>query len=92
MENTYSEEEISNLRQMFDIFDSEKRGEIDRTDMQKVLQELGHSSDAVELPRDSLNFDEFLTCLSAIERQLQDPSPQPPESSDPDSRVLDFLK
>ena len=94
MEINYSEEEISNLKQMFDIFDAEKKGTIDRSDMQKVFEELGHSPEAIPIPSNSLNFNEFLLCLSEIEKQLQEPSdtPQLPESSDIDSRVIDFLK
>ena len=98
MESNYSEEERANLKQLFDIFDTEKTGLIDMSDMHKVLEELGKEPNDHEFASATpgkLTFDEFLYCVSAIEQEIQEdeePAAAEPEELAPDSRVVDFLK
>lgn len=107
MGNLYSDEETNNLKRLFDIFDSESTGHIEFTDMQKVLEDLGTSSNELisDVPSKNpgrLDFEEFLSCLSQIEKNIQpleqyatlnDFSQQIQEKTvSADSRVLDFLR
>ena len=97
----YSTEEIENFKGLFDIFDKDKSGAIDISDMEQVMDQLGKDParaksllDEIDPNHDGkIGFDEFLKMLSDLEKELE--SGAEGHSSDTvqaENKVLDFLQ
>lgn len=99
----YSEDEINNLKQLFDIFDKDQTGTIELSDMEQVMTNLGKDPTEAESilkeidPENDnrVSFDQFLRMLAEMEKRLRADSPKLPHelaAVQADAKVLDFLK
>ena len=74
----YNEEDIANLRKIFDLFDKDSSGVIEIADMHELMQSLGKSRteaqaivEAIDASEeDRISFQEFIHLLSKIETSL----------------------
>jgi hypothetical protein len=76
--NLYTEDEIENFKCIFDMFDKEKNGFIEISDLQAISKSLGRDpQEAIELMRNldintegSINFHDFLRIMKSLENKL----------------------
>jgi hypothetical protein len=74
----YSEEEIENFKCIFDMFDKDKSGFIEVSDLQTIMRSLGRDPhEAIELLQGlelnadgRLTFEEFLRIMKSLESRL----------------------
>lgn len=74
----YTDEEIENFKCIFEMFDKDKVGFIESTDLQTIMRSLGRDpSEANELLANfkteqdrKLNFEEFLKVMKVLENKL----------------------
>ena len=73
----YSQEEIENFRTIFIMFDPEKTGFVQITDLETILNSLGRDPEeakelvgGLELEDNRLSFEEFLKIMKALENRL----------------------
>lgn len=97
----YSTEEIDNFKSLFDIFDKDKSGAIDISDMEQVMEQLGKDPtraksllDEIDPNHDGkIGFDEFLKMLSDLEKELESGAEgQSSDTVQAENKVLDFLQ
>lgn len=78
VKNKFSEEEIQNLKDIFDLFDKDKAGSIELSDLEAIMMSLKRDpKEAKEMLNDidpnndgTLTFDEFLHLMTSLEKQL----------------------
>ncbi len=76
--NAYTDEEIENFRCIFEMFDKDKSGYIDVSDLQTIMKSLGRDpSEAFEMIKGldinqdgKLSFEEFLQIMRHLENRL----------------------
>ena len=90
-ENTYSREEISALRGIFSLYDTDDSGHISTRELEAVLQKIGRTGEdsdkilaAAEEFGEQITFDDFLAILEKGNKEV------PGEGSDP--KVMEFLR
>ncbi len=74
----YSESELDNFRCIFDMFDKEKSGFINVSDLQTIMRSLGRDPhEAIEfinglqlIQEGKLNFEEFLKIMKQLENRM----------------------
>lgn len=104
----FTEEEVQNLRDIFDLFDKEKNGHIEQKDLEAIMNSLQRDSaeaqEFMDQPDAKINFEEFLSIMQRVEQKIAEPeadqlnSQQLPPTAQgiisvaADSKVLDFLR
>lgn len=95
--NVYSEEEIDNFKCIFDMFDKDKSGFIDVSDLQTIMRSLGRDPhEAVDLlsgldlgDDGRLSFEQFLRIMKNLETRLvsgKEEGEQSPREADLEER------
>lgn len=105
-QHSFTDEEVANLREIFDLFDKQKTGHINSADLETIMNSLQRNpaeiSDHLQSVPPEISFDEFIALMQQIENRIVEGNqvalaesqeqPPVPTSIQADTKVLDFLR
>lgn len=73
-EHGFSQDEVTNLKEIFDLFDKEQRGFINTNDLETIMGSLQRNPDEIKDHISELgsqiSFDQFIALMQAIENKI----------------------
>lgn len=77
----FSDDEVQNLREIFDLFDKEKQGQIDAKDLETIMGSLQRDpsevQDFVDQLGEFITFEQFIDLMQNIENKIVNSGEQP---------------